>query len=159
MCTFPSQKVRFEALGAHTDPKSVTEGNFSPDLCVDCITLKPNHCLEQDQWGRDSSDIMKGIRKFSKERGNFLDSTLMHSVSSPKRRKYSLSNLEALQLSDFLKSLKSPQINTPSPVTQVHRLSFLVGFFFSARFLVTIPATCFKSSFWQTTNKLKHKHS
>lgn len=68
-------------------------------------------------------------------------------------------NLEALQPSVRLYSLKSPQINTPSPITQIHRLSFLVCLFFSSHFLVTIPATCFKSSFWQTTNKLKHKHS
>lgn len=54
------------------------------------------------------------------------------------------------------------QINTPSPITQIHRLSFLVRFFFSSsssHFLVTTPATCFKSSFWQTTNKLKYRHS
>lgn len=67
--------------------------------------------------------------------------------------------LRLLQPSVLLYSLKSPRINTPYPITQIHRLSFLVRFFFSSLFLVTIPATCFKSSFWQTTNKLKHKHS
>lgn len=49
------------------------------DLCVDCITHKPNHCLEQDQWGRDSSDIMEWTREYFREHRNCLDPTLMHS--------------------------------------------------------------------------------
>lgn len=51
-------------------------GTFSSDLCVGHLH-KPN--VEQDQWARDRSDIMEGTRKYSGERMNFLDSTLMHS--------------------------------------------------------------------------------
>lgn len=36
-------------------------------------------CIQDIQWARDRSDIMEGTRKYSGERMNFLDSTLMHS--------------------------------------------------------------------------------
>lgn len=90
---------------------------------------------------------MEWTREYFRERRNFLDSTVMHFQWSA----HSIYNLEALL----------PEIppNKPTfPITQIHRLSFIVFFFSSSHFLVTIPATCFKSSFWQTTNKLKHIH-
>lgn len=101
--------VRLEALGGHTGRWSVTEGNFSPDLCVDCITHKPNHCVEQDQRGRDSSDIMEGTRKYSREQWNLLDPTLMCSPNTPFRI------LRLYEPSILLCSLKSPPNKHTSP--------------------------------------------
>lgn len=113
-------------------------------------TRVPN--LESNLLGRYNSDIIEG-------RGQKVLSTEVNLNAPPREPNTSFRILRLF--ATFFCSLQAPPLYKPRPPVfpPAHRSTntsaLILGIFSSSLFRMTTPASCFKSSFWQTTNKLK----